>query len=67
MACKLAPCFLGIDWLVFVLFFGQATHGLWNPSSLTRKRTQAPCSGGTESQPLDHQEIPQPPVFITKV
>ena len=33
--------------------------GLWDPSSPTRDQIQAPCSGSTESQPLDHQGIPE--------
>ena len=33
---------------------------LWHAgsSSLTRDKTQAPCIGSTESQPLDHQQSP---------
>ena len=27
-------------------------------SSLARDQTQAPCIGSAESQPLDHQEVP---------
>ena len=29
--------------------------GRWDPSSLTRDPTHAPCIGSTESQPLDPQ------------
>ena len=38
---------------------------LWDVgfSSLTRDRTQAPCTGSTESQPLDHQGSPHSPIF----
>ena len=32
--------------------------GMWDLSSLTRDRTRAPCTGGTESEPLDHQGGP---------
>ena len=37
--------------------FGQPS-GMWDPSSRTRDRTHAPCSGSTASQPLDHQGSP---------
>ena len=41
--------------LYFLLFFGCASS-MHNLSSLTRDRTQAPCSGNMESKPLNHQE-----------
>ena len=34
-------------------------NNLWDIKSLTRDRTQAHGSESTESQPLDHQRIPQ--------
>ena len=37
-----------------VIFFGHL-RGMWDLSSLTRDQTYAPCSGSTESQPLDLQ------------
>ena len=39
----------------FSFFFLFWPHGLRNLSSLTRDRTCAPCSGSTESKPLDFQ------------
>ena len=44
---------LGAFFLSF--FFFAVLHGVWDLSSLTRDGTCAPCSGSTESQPLDHQ------------
>lgn len=38
-------------------FFLAMTHGLWDLSSLIRDGTPAPCSGTTESQPLEAREV----------
>ena len=39
-------------------FFFLAMWSMWDLSSPTRDRTQAPCIGGSESQPLDRQGSP---------
>ena len=47
----------------FFSFFLATLHaacGIWDHSSLTRDRSCAPCSGSTESQPLDRQGSPLP-------
>ena len=46
-------------WAFCLVFFLVALHGFWDLSSPKRDRTQAPCSGSTESQPLDLQGIPR--------
>ena len=38
-------------------------RGIWNLSSPTQDRTQAPCIGSTESEPLDHQGGPREDLF----
>ena len=38
-----------------IFFFLDPLHGMWGLSSPTGDQTQAPCSGSTESQPLDSQ------------
>ena len=47
-------------WTTFFLIFIflAALQGLWDLSSPTRDGTQAPCSGSSESQPLDRQGSP---------
>ena len=40
-------------------------RGIWNLSSPTQDRTQAPCIGSTESEPLDHQGGPREDLFDT--
>ena len=43
-----------------LLFFVVVGHAvMWDPSSLSRDQTRAPCSGSAESQPLDHQGSPR--------
>lgn len=42
----------------FCGFFSVSLCSLWDPSSLIRDRTQAPCSEIVEYQPLDYQGIP---------
>ena len=48
--------------LIEVLFnyylFLVTLCSLWDLSSLTRDQTHGPCSGSTESKPLDSQGIP---------
>ena len=46
--------------IVFFFFFGCS---MWDPSSLTRDQTQAPCIGHAKSQPLDFQESPRTPIL----
>ena len=41
------------------MYFLAALCGMWDPSSLTRDQTLAPCIGSTESQSLDRQGSPQ--------
>ena len=40
---------------------------IWDLGSLTRGRTQAPCLGSLESQPLDHERSPQKPSFTSSL
>ena len=40
---------------VFIYLFLAALCSIWDLSSLTRDRTQAPCTESSESQPLDFQ------------
>ena len=42
----------------YLLLFWGRTYGMQDVSSPTRDRTHAPCTGITESQPLDHQGSP---------
>ena len=37
------------------VYFLAAPCSVWDLSSPTRNQTQAPCTGSTESSPLDHQ------------
>ena len=53
--------FLIFIWLHQILVAAcgsQVWHVLTGSSPLSRDQTRAPCTGGTESQPLDHQGIP---------
>ena len=43
---------------VFCFQFFGIPHGMWDLSSLTRDRSPVPCSGSTESEPLDCQGSP---------
>ena len=52
--------------LIFIYLFGCSGSQLQHvgSSSLTRDRTWAPCTGSSESQPLDHQGIPRMMILI---
>ena len=50
---------------IFIAACGLLSCSMYVGSSfLTRDRTQAPCTGSTESYPLDHQESPHTAVLI---
>lgn len=53
--------------LFFGSFFLAALPSTQDPSSQTRNRTPAPCSGSTALQPLDGQGIHGTPVLISAV
>ena len=54
-----SPLIKSLSLFYFFLLFGHAC-GMWDLSSPTGNRIQAPCIGSTESQPLDHQGSPSP-------
>ena len=47
-------------WLgrVLVVVHGIFSCSMWDLSSLTKDETCVPCTGSTQSQPLDHQQSP---------
>ena len=65
MQLFLVPCnFFTFCCSIFLIFLflgglGAGSCDVWNPSSPTRDRTCAPCSGRAVSQPLDHQGSPR--------
>ena len=50
-------CSVSISPKIKIFFFLAPLHDMWGLSSPIRDQTQAPCSGSTESQPLDSQGI----------
>ena len=57
---SLSITFFSFFFLNFIYLFGCSGSQLQHvgSSSLTRDRTWAPCTGSSESQPLDHQGSP---------
>ena len=47
----------------FFFFTFWLQHGMWGLSSLTKDRTQAPCVGSMEFQPVGHQGSPSSVTF----
>ena len=47
-----------------VFYFGAMLCSMWDLSSLTKDRTQAPCRGSTESQPLGIRKVPDSASFL---
>ena len=58
-----------VEWKVFCLFVGMfvfaVPRSMWDLSSLTRDRTQAPYLGSMESKALDCQVSPGVASFLT--